>query len=836
MPACDSGCFCRDAKEVSEIEIFSMIPSSNSVAMVEPLPDKKPRLVFFQFKYDDTLPAFLLAHSREHARCLSQFFDVILINQDCDYGEVCDTYEPALALFESGVNHASCRRLRITNVRCDRNVPKLGLHHADAFCNARAGFLSDMDHWGIETFFAISTTAAEHNPGIATQLFSWPVFVDGTIFRDYGIWKSIPVLLTGNNNALYPWRNQLWPKLRERYGTLTWPHPGYTKGTPPARILMGEEYARTINAAWFVPACGTAAKEVVRKHFEVPASRACLVTEQSPGLEAAGFSDMKNCVFADSRNVFEKLDFLFRNQDVLMGIIDSGYTLVRERHTIRSRDQIYEWYLLRKNLKPGQTIVQEGPFGEMRVVEKGPNIHSIHIKSQGVHLKLLAEGDAYLSRGEYEEAQRCYVKCASYMPWMPEPKLRRALCKLYKGEARSALFLIEELLTFILAVYGAEDPDPVEWAYYLIALLCAGNPKRALICADAYPMLRHPHLDRARRAVMFLTRTGSDAPFPATSGGRDRVTLHRLPDGGSDAWIQGVCAMLRACKQTEMANLITQRWISQNVRGDSWELRPAPHVQQSLAGKPVGGKHVSKNWFAPFHRRVAKAQFRRLFFQSELRRTSHKIAKVALHRIEERFGCFLPYRISSIKGDEFFRLLRDVARDDESAAILIIGATLTGCSIQAIIAGANESVRHPSISCVGTSMETSVRRAIQNYAAGSWYRIPETSFSSAVDTISIIKAERKIRRFDLLFITDHLGDIAWTSTQLREELLGAKTVVLEDLHNESIFAIYESLLSASNLHLTAQNPGLRKGYAVFTRSETAVNSPSAQDSSSALSC
>src|SRR2546430_633804 len=127
-------------------------------------PHCKPSLVFFQFKYDDHLPPFLLTHKREHVDCLSRSFDVTVINEDCDYNEVCDQYEPALALFESGVNHATCRRLRIENVRSNLTVPKLGLHHADAFCNARSGFLSDMEHWGIDTFFAISTTAAEHTP------------------------------------------------------------------------------------------------------------------------------------------------------------------------------------------------------------------------------------------------------------------------------------------------------------------------------------------------------------------------------------------------------------------------------------------------------------------------------------------------------------------------------------------------------------------------------------------------------------------------------------------------------------------------------------------------
>jgi hypothetical protein len=93
----------------------------------------KPALVFFQYRYDDSLPDFLLNHIRDHVRCLSEFFDVTVINEDCDYQEVCDKYQPDLALFESGVNHLTCRRLKITNIRACPAVPKVGLHNAGLY-------------------------------------------------------------------------------------------------------------------------------------------------------------------------------------------------------------------------------------------------------------------------------------------------------------------------------------------------------------------------------------------------------------------------------------------------------------------------------------------------------------------------------------------------------------------------------------------------------------------------------------------------------------------------------------------------------------------------------
>ena len=93
-------------------------------------------------------------------------------------------------------------------------------------------------------------------------------------------------------------------------------------------MIFGADYARLINSSVFVPTCGTIANEVVRKHFEIPGCRTCLVTEKTPGLVAAGFSDMENCVFADEHDVLDKINHLFSNPDIIQSIADQGHSLV----------------------------------------------------------------------------------------------------------------------------------------------------------------------------------------------------------------------------------------------------------------------------------------------------------------------------------------------------------------------------------------------------------------------------------------------------------------------------------------------------------------------------
>jgi len=48
-------------------------------------------------------------------KCLSLFFDVTVVDDDCDYGQVCDLYQP-MALFEvlTVAIFSLCRPIKIT--------------------------------------------------------------------------------------------------------------------------------------------------------------------------------------------------------------------------------------------------------------------------------------------------------------------------------------------------------------------------------------------------------------------------------------------------------------------------------------------------------------------------------------------------------------------------------------------------------------------------------------------------------------------------------------------------------------------------------------------------
>lgn len=765
---------------------------------------RKPKLVFFQVRYSDRLPEFLRIHQREHLKCLSQSFDVVTIHEDCDYAQVCDQHQPDITFFESTPLYSSQRPV-ITNVNACPHVPKLGFLNADGFSEGRAGFLSDMDHWGIETFIAIATTAPEHMPAIADRLFIWPTFADAEVFHDYGQWKSIPVLFTGNKNALYPWRRRIIAQVSKCYPSLMCPHPGYSPRKTATHVMVGESYARMLNASWFVPACGTVAKEVVRKHFEIPGSRACLVTEQTPGLEAAGFVDMKNCVFADEHNVLDKLEYLFRSPDELNAIIDAGYQLVHSRHTLQHRDQVYQWYKLHQSLQPGQRIVQPSPFEPLEITSEAPTAVRSHV-SNGGHLALLRQGDEKLWAGSFQEAERAYLKCHNHYGLMPEPMLRLALCQLYKGNAQAALSWISKPIEFTLAEYKAADPDPVEWAYLLISLLALGKVDEATKRSSEFSWLYQLELDRVRWVVELLK--GSQACEPE-EGLKQRLSVHQLPPRSTAKWLEQLCCMLRACGQPSLAERIASR----------------AHDSMSAARKatqPTQKENVQGTRERPFPlaRLDSVGTFSRKRWLAKKRANLKRWLLPRLQRIEARFGYRLPYNLSSRKNDELFAAVQDLARDEDVKSALVVGAASKQGALEAVAAGAQENGNHPAVfNIVGPEpQDNGAPQSLPNIKAYKLDGGRESFSTKLAKTVQQIKQEHQIDSFDFLLIDgSEMERQADCNGALDKELTGSRFVVLDNINSSYNHRNYSRLLNNSLYALVEHNPELRDGYAIFEK-------------------
>jgi hypothetical protein len=757
----------------------------------------KPRLVFFQYRYDEKLPEFLLIHKRDHVRCLSEFFDVVVVDQDCDYQEICDTHEPDLVLFESGVNHTTCTRLKISNIRACAGVPRAGLHNADAFCNARSGFLSDMDHWGVETFFTITTTAAEHMPDLADHIFAWPNCIDPDVYRDYAAWKSVPVLFSGNTNSLYPWRHKITRLVSERYPSLICPHPGYNPSPGATQFLFGEQYARLINASVVVPACGTVAKDIVRKHFEIPGCRACLLTERSPALEAAGFVDMENCIFADETDVLDKLEHVFRNPDELRRITTSGYELTHSRHTRKHRDQVHQWYTLNRSLQPHQRIVQTNPFGRLAVVDRASEQRSGHVSGEGRHLILLRDGDAHLRRGRYGMAEAAYLECLGYMRWMPEPKFGIALCRLHRGDAAAAHWWLSQQIEFILGGYGALDPDPVEWAYYALSLLCLGKTGEAARAIQDFPSLRHVELDRMRTAIAAVTGTVDEV---RVVDAKPRRSIHRLPDTSWDEWAAGIEAVLRACGRPQLV----ERLRRPNAAADLHRpLSKGPDPSQLRASD----------------RR--RDDFKRRFRRHNTGWAFKRVASGWLQKLESRIGYFLPYRFSGMKREEFFGAVRTHAAEQHLSRVLLVGPIHSGTA-EALLAGIADARQTAAVFCIGDPTDRFKRFESAFGQRITCHRLessrPEDAPREITRALNEIARERSIHDWDAIVLSGSVRENLPSGDEHLQHLLHrARLSVFEGTNNMTAYQNCERLLADPNYVLVATNPGLRNGYSIFRR-------------------
>lgn len=188
-----------------------------------------------------------------------------------------------------------------------------------------------------------------------------------------------------------------------------------------------------------------------------------------------------------------------------------------------------------------------------------------------------------MAKRDYVKAEAAYRHCLAYMNALPEARLKLAICLLGRGDAAGAGQLLFKLLEYTLAEYKAPDPDAVEWAYHILALLCRGDLSLAGERARQFLTLRHLELDRTRHVVSLLTgmRVGTIDP-----GTDERKSIHRLPVRSTREWTDQVCLMLTACNQQALA----VRLIA-SCSGDS-EWRPFERVS---GNRGRGGRNAVRS-------------------------------------------------------------------------------------------------------------------------------------------------------------------------------------------------------------------------------------------------
>ncbi len=770
---------------------------------------QKPKLIYFQNKYESALPEFLLNHKQEHVRCLSYFFDVVVIHDDCDYQQVCDLHQPDIALFESGVNLFTCRKPRITNVRSSRSIPKLALLNADAWCETRTGSFADLELWDVDAVFSIAATAVEHMPEISDELFIWPNSIDPEIYRDYQQEKLIPVLLSGATAALYPWRRRVYRLISQHYPTLSCPHRGYLSRTSPGQVFAGEAYARLLNAAKVSPACGTVGGEVVRKHFEIPACNTCLITEETVHIKQAGFVDMKNCVFGDSHDLLDKLELLFSNEEQLQRVTAEGHNLVHASHTMKQRDQILQWYRLNKELPSGHRIIQPDPFRPLQAVAARQNESLPPAISNGKHLLAMREGNLLLRAGDIAAARAKYRLCLSYMHRFPEARFKIALCDLYAGNASAANAQIFELIQYCLGEYGASTPDPVEWAYYILSLMCTGDVRGASRYAEEFPMLGHPEMDRVRLLFCALNRTGDCDKFDSSE--TRNPSIHQCPEQTDTEWLQALNKTLRTCGQDALAERITvamgRMKLSANPRKQEISLPARRRIVSVGASAPAEYPGAIPGKSSTLNRKLLQYRVERKMTQLRKHLKARRLLPIRRGRTKASLSAGQTALLASI---------RETTRDLQVRSALICGDMLIDEACAAVNEGAIGRSSPPAICCLrdrvlhASGENTGPKKSIDP--------VKDPIERDQAKIVQEFKASNAIESFDLIFVA-RSGEIPNDpiTEQIIAELQSARCLAFADPENASSRQIIESLIAKCG-YVVSDRDGIEASYVILMKS------------------
>lgn len=757
---------------------------------------EKPRLLFLRCNTDG-LPPFVRIHMEEQRRCLAQFFHVHVKEGDCDYDRMCDLVQPDLAMFESGVY---ARPRFIENARTHPEVSKIGFLHADAFCPTRSDFLSDMGRWDISTFFTMSTSMAGYLPDIADTLFTWPNFVDPEICRDYGEPKPISILFTGSQVSIYPWRKRVHQVLSDRFQVTTSPHHGWRDPWQTAAMPRGEAYARMINSAVVAPACGTFAGDLVRKHLEIPACGTLLLTQSTPVLHAAGFRDMVNCIFVDVADASYKVAHLLSRPGELRRVTQAGCDLVHTSHTIHQRDQILQWFKLHRSLRTGQRIVQTDPFSSFTVETCASGRTNHQLPVVGRDRLLLKQAIEALSGHDAVQAGKHSRAALNYYPLMPEARLCLALSYLHGGQPGQALDLLVDSVISLTARCGSPEPDPVEWTYVIVALLCRGDISAARQCARQYPDLLHHELEACRA---FLSNLYGEVYQTGGHGQQPRASVHLLPRREPSVWISDLVAMLKACGQQDFARTVSEA--AQEVTAP--KLVGPPPAQRdnvpSVAFWPVPGLlRYRLRWLArvkvlklihkpnPISRRLLSClRWTRFAGQKQIDRlmtwgAEHGAARH--HRV-------LPCATRLVEADRSYRDLYTLAEQENVSSILLLAGHEPSISSYALKQGMGRSQAFPTI--VSLPLDGNMERGGDAESEGLKEHMRRVG----------------VQRFDLIVVDGTLPQ-GWIGA---DEMINARLVWVADTNTFTNHMVVRRLVEAGTHRVVVAEPAHLHGYAML---------------------
>jgi hypothetical protein len=217
------------------------------------------------------------------------------------------------------------------------------------------------------------------------------------------------------------------------------------------------------------------------------------------------------------------------------------------------------------------------------------------------------------------------------------------------------------------------EPDPVEWAHFLLCLVATGRTRQAMRYLKKYPDLQHPELSRMVRALLgiFDNANGAGVARPSAPqfqrGARKRASIHSMPLQSDAQWNTWLAGSLRACGRLREAALLdaaaARDASERNGLGQARAPQPAAALANGGAGPPARPANAWSRGFRPVGNDL----------QTQLARAKRLLMrglKPLARLLPEAFGQSRSMTPSQV----FLCSVRDLLQQEPVASAICIGA------------------------------------------------------------------------------------------------------------------------------------------------------------------
>lgn len=491
--------------------------------------------------------------SDEWLHALALHCDIETIEQDFDFEDVCRDRKPDLVVFDA-VHWVRPFRLNIANIDAYPEIPRVLYLNCDPHDPLRPMLFGMLETYRVEAIFC----GIEHLQ-LTPQLSQYPsyilpLFIDGEIFKDYAVDKTIPVTIFSGHMfpSFYPWRATIAREIQHILPTLIYSHPGYKSDRRAPFEVRNADYARLISQSYFSLADTTRLDYVVRKHLEIPAAGAVLVAPDSDIVKRYGFVDMHNCILGTGKELYGKIYAVSLKPEAYERIKNAGYRLVQENFTRDHWTYLLDWYECRMARKTGEITQQIRQFGKFRNVPAKPDspwIDQFSIHDNPLSLILRNARDAILANDDLADTRTALHDAAQWIGHVGEPWFLLGILAILEGNLDDAIVAFTrrgnaqaQLDTSV----GRLDPCEIAWLLLLSAFL-NDTGLRAMLLQQAESV---PHVS-IRRTLWLLSGPTMQVdiengdllgPVPG-----DCLSIHWLGDEDFPQWLALMIRVLEGC-------------------------------------------------------------------------------------------------------------------------------------------------------------------------------------------------------------------------------------------------------------------------------------------------